>query len=83
MFEVTTHLREEDGDRQVDGAGRGMTHVGLGSSCAVHILERPGGSLTLAQLYVSSRALPRLIRSRSSAQNESTLLLIGVDLGHP
>jgi hypothetical protein len=29
------------GDRQVEGARLGMTHVvGLGSSCAVHILER-------------------------------------------
>ena len=41
VFEVTTHLRGEAGDRQIDGARRGMTHVvGLGSSCAVHILER-------------------------------------------
>jgi acetyl-CoA acyltransferase len=42
IFEVTTHLRGEAGPRQVAGAARGMTHVvGLGSSCAVHILERP------------------------------------------
>ncbi|WP_405182647.1 thiolase family protein [Nocardia sp. NBC_01377] len=42
IFEVTTHLRGEAGDRQIDGARRGMTHVvGLGSSCAVHILDRP------------------------------------------
>jgi acetyl-CoA acyltransferase len=41
IFEVTTHLRDEAGERQVAGAHRGMTHVvGLGSSCAVHILER-------------------------------------------
>jgi acetyl-CoA acetyltransferase len=41
IFEVTTHLRGEAGDRQVEGARQGMTHVvGLGSSCAVHILER-------------------------------------------
>jgi acetyl-CoA acyltransferase len=41
IFEVTTHLRGEAGDRQIDGARRGMTHVvGLGSSCSVHILER-------------------------------------------
>jgi acetyl-CoA acyltransferase len=41
IFEVTTQLRGEAGDRQVEGARRGMTHVvGLGSSCAVHILER-------------------------------------------
>jgi acetyl-CoA acyltransferase len=41
IFEVTTHLRGEAGDRQIDGARLGMTHVvGLGSSCSVHILER-------------------------------------------
>jgi acetyl-CoA acyltransferase len=41
IFEVTTHLRGEAGDRQVEGARRGMTHVvGLGSSCSVHILEK-------------------------------------------
>ena len=41
IFEVTTHLRGEAGARQVEGARRGLTHVvGLGSSCAVHILER-------------------------------------------
>ena len=41
IFEVTTHLRGEAGNRQVEGARLGMTHVvGLGSSCAVHILER-------------------------------------------
>jgi acetyl-CoA acetyltransferase len=41
IFEVTTHLRGEAGDRQVEGSRLGMTHVvGLGSSCAVHILER-------------------------------------------
>jgi acetyl-CoA acyltransferase len=41
IFEVTTHLRGEAGDRQVEGARLGMTHVvGLGSSCAIHILER-------------------------------------------
>ena len=40
IFEVTTHLRGEAGARQVEGARRGLTHVvGLGSSCAVHILE--------------------------------------------
>ena len=45
IFEVTTHLRGEAGARQVDGARRGMTHVvGLGSSCAVHILERAATS---------------------------------------
>jgi acetyl-CoA acetyltransferase len=41
LFEVTTHLRGEAGDRQVPNAKVGMTHViGLGSACAVHILER-------------------------------------------
>jgi len=41
IFEVTTHLRGEAGDRQIEGAKVGMTHViGLGSACAVHILER-------------------------------------------
>ncbi len=41
IYEVTTHLRREAGDRQVKGARVGLTHViGLGSSCAVHILER-------------------------------------------
>jgi acetyl-CoA acyltransferase len=41
LFEVTTHLRGEAGDRQIDGARVGLTHViGLGSACAVHVLER-------------------------------------------
>jgi acetyl-CoA acetyltransferase len=41
IYEVATHLRGEAGDRQVEGARVGMTHViGLGSVCAVHILER-------------------------------------------
>ncbi len=41
VFEVTTHLRGEAGDRQIDGATVGMTHViGLGSACSVHILEK-------------------------------------------
>ena len=35
MFEVTTHLRGEAGDRQIEGAKVGLTHViGLGSACA-------------------------------------------------
>jgi acetyl-CoA acyltransferase len=38
---VTTHLRGEAGDRQVDGAKVGLTHViGLGSACCVHVLEK-------------------------------------------
>jgi acetyl-CoA acyltransferase len=41
IFEVTTHLRGEAGDRQVEGAKIGLTHViGLGSACAIHILEK-------------------------------------------
>jgi acetyl-CoA acetyltransferase len=41
VFEVSTHLRGEAGDRQVEGAKVGMTHViGLGSACSVHILEK-------------------------------------------
>lgn len=41
IYEVATHLRGEAGDRQIDGARVGMTHViGLGSACAVHVLER-------------------------------------------
>jgi acetyl-CoA acetyltransferase len=41
IYEVATHLRGEAGERQVEGARLGLTHVvGLGSACAVHILER-------------------------------------------
>jgi acetyl-CoA acyltransferase len=41
IYEVSTHLRGEAGDRQIDGARVGLTHViGLGSACAVHILEK-------------------------------------------
>jgi acetyl-CoA acetyltransferase len=41
IYEVTTHLRGEAGKRQVQGARFGMTHViGLGSACAIHILEK-------------------------------------------
>ncbi len=41
IFEVSTHLRGEAGKRQVQGARMGMTHViGLGSACAIHILEK-------------------------------------------
>jgi len=33
--------RGDAGDRQIEGAKVGMTHViGLGSACAVHILEK-------------------------------------------
>jgi len=41
VYEVATHLRGEAGDRQIEGAKVGMTHViGLGSACSVHILEK-------------------------------------------
>jgi len=41
IYEIATHLRGEAGERQVAGARLGLTHVvGLGSACAVHILER-------------------------------------------
>lgn len=41
VFEVTTQLRGEAGDRQIEGAKTGLAHViGLGSSCAIHILEK-------------------------------------------
>ena len=41
VYEVATHLRGEAGHRQIEGARVGLTHViGLGSACAVHVLER-------------------------------------------
>jgi acetyl-CoA acetyltransferase len=41
IYEITQHLRGEAGERQVEGAKVGLTHViGLGSACAVHVLER-------------------------------------------
>jgi len=41
VYEICTQLREEAGKRQVAGARIGITHVvGLGSACAVHILEK-------------------------------------------
>ena len=41
IYEVVTHLRGEAGDRQIADAKVGLTHViGLGSVCAIHILER-------------------------------------------
>ncbi|MYD79893.1 MAG: thiolase family protein [Gammaproteobacteria bacterium] len=40
IYEVSTHLRGEAGDRQVEGAKIGLTHViGLGSACGIHVLE--------------------------------------------
>src|SRR5450432_4056982 len=42
IYEVCAHLRGEAGQRQVEGARLGLTHViGLGSACGIHILERP------------------------------------------
>ncbi|GAA1827507.1 lipid-transfer protein [Pseudonocardia ailaonensis] len=41
IYEIATHLREEAGPRQIEGARVGLAHViGLGSSCGVHILEK-------------------------------------------
>ena len=41
IYEVSTHLRGEAGERQVEGATVGMTHViGLGSACGIHILQK-------------------------------------------
>jgi acetyl-CoA acetyltransferase len=41
LYEVTTHLRGEAGERQIPGAKVGLTHViGLGSACSIHILEK-------------------------------------------
>ncbi len=40
IWEVCQHLRNECGDRQIEGAKVGLAHViGLGSACGVHILE--------------------------------------------
>ena len=41
VWEICHHLRDEAGDRQIEGARAGLAHViGLGSACGVHILER-------------------------------------------
>jgi acetyl-CoA acetyltransferase len=41
IWEISTHLRGEAGDRQIENAKVGLAHViGLGSACGVHILER-------------------------------------------
>ncbi|HTR70715.1 MAG TPA: thiolase family protein [Mycobacteriales bacterium] len=41
VWEISTHLRGEGGDRQIEGAKVGLAHViGLGSACGVHILEK-------------------------------------------
>ena len=48
IYEVCTHLRGAAGERQVDGARIGMTHVvgggpGMGTACSIHILEKTDG----------------------------------------
>jgi len=45
IYEVCSHLRGEAGERQVEGARIGMTHVvgggpGMGTACGIHILEK-------------------------------------------
>jgi acetyl-CoA acetyltransferase len=41
IWEICHHMRGEAGPRQIEGAKVGLAHViGLGSSCAVHILEK-------------------------------------------
>ncbi|MHB8528078.1 MAG: thiolase family protein [Caulobacteraceae bacterium] len=41
IYEISTHLRGEAGQRQVEGARIGLTHVvGMGSACAIHVLEK-------------------------------------------
>jgi len=41
VWEVCHHLRGEAGDRQIEGAKVGLTHViGLGSACGIHVLEK-------------------------------------------
>lgn len=45
IYEIATHLRGAAGARQVEGARLGLTHVvgggpGMGTACAIHILEK-------------------------------------------
>jgi acetyl-CoA acyltransferase len=45
IYEVAAHLRGTAGERQVEGARFGLTHVvgggpGMGTACAIHVLER-------------------------------------------
>lgn len=45
IYEVATHLRGRAGQRQVDGARIGLTHVvgggpGMGTACSIHVLEK-------------------------------------------
>ena len=42
LYEVSTHLRGDAGQRQVEGARIGLAHViGLGTCCGIHVLEAP------------------------------------------
>jgi acetyl-CoA acetyltransferase len=44
IYEIVQHLRGEAGARQCEGASIGLTHVlGLGSACAIHLLEKCSG----------------------------------------
>jgi acetyl-CoA acyltransferase len=48
VWEVATHLRGEAGDRQIEGAKVGLTHViGLGSACGCTSWRRRRGSGTI------------------------------------
>jgi acetyl-CoA acetyltransferase len=41
IWEICQHLRDECGDRQIEGANVGLAHViGLASACGVHVLEK-------------------------------------------
>jgi acetyl-CoA acetyltransferase len=45
IYEIATHLRGSAGERQVEGARIGLTHVvgggpGMGTACAIHVLEK-------------------------------------------
>ena len=43
VWEICHHLRNEAGDRQIEGARIGLAHViGLASACGIHILEAAG-----------------------------------------
>jgi len=45
LYEISTHLRGEAGQRQVEGARIGLTHVvgggpSMGTACSIHVLEK-------------------------------------------
>lgn len=41
IWEVCQHLRDECGDRQIEGANVALAHViGLASACGIHVLEK-------------------------------------------